>query len=122
MLSATPSALADEDAFAAESQRTHFIADGDTLSSLARRYLGDPSRAAELFVWNRDVLSHPELLPIGVELRVEGPEAAGRTQPGMIPVDASEQHGAAAPRARLLSPQPAAPRAPGFAAAFPGPR
>ncbi len=52
------------------SAHTHTVVDGDTLASLAERYLGSCSRAGELFQANRDVLSDPELLPIGVELKL----------------------------------------------------
>ena len=51
-------------------ERTHKIVDGDSLASLAERYLGSANRAAEIFACNRDVLSDPELLPIGVRLRI----------------------------------------------------
>jgi nucleoid-associated protein YgaU len=50
--------------------RMHRIVDGDTLSALAERYLGSPSRATDIFRANRDVLSEPELLPIGGELKI----------------------------------------------------
>ena len=50
--------------------RTHKIVDGDTLPALAQLYLGSASRAREIFDANRDVLSDPELLPIGVELKI----------------------------------------------------
>ncbi|MGA2618710.1 MAG: hypothetical protein ABSF26_13940 [Thermoguttaceae bacterium] len=50
--------------------RTHRIADGDSLVTLAERYLGSPDRALEIFEANRDVLSHPQLLPIGTELKI----------------------------------------------------
>lgn len=49
---------------------THRIADGDTLSGLAERYLGSSQRFAEIFDANRDHLASPDLLPIGVELRI----------------------------------------------------
>ena len=52
------------------SNRTHKIADGDTLASLAERYLGTPRRAGEIYETNRDVLFDPQLLPIGVELKI----------------------------------------------------
>lgn len=48
--------------------RHHIIHDGDTLASLAQRYLGSADRADEIFQANRDVLTAPELLPIGVEI------------------------------------------------------
>jgi nucleoid-associated protein YgaU len=48
----------------------HVVANGDTLEKLAKRYLNDAGRALEIFDLNRDQLSNPHLLPIGVELRV----------------------------------------------------
>jgi nucleoid-associated protein YgaU len=53
-----------------QSVRVHKIADGDTLASLATRYLGDAARADEIYRANRDVLSRPDLLPIGVTLKI----------------------------------------------------
>lgn len=50
--------------------QTHKIVDGDTLTGLAERYLGSGARFLELFEANRDVLSTPELLPIGRVLRI----------------------------------------------------
>jgi nucleoid-associated protein YgaU len=49
---------------------THRIVDGDTLTTLAERYLGSASRAGEIFAANRDVLFDPKLLPIGIELKI----------------------------------------------------
>ena len=51
----------------------HRIVDGDTLASLAARYLGDAQRADELFEANRGVLEHPDLLPIGELLAIPPP-------------------------------------------------
>jgi nucleoid-associated protein YgaU len=48
----------------------HIIHEGDSLARLAGRYLGDESRALELFDLNRDVLDNPHVLPLGVELRI----------------------------------------------------
>lgn len=53
-----------------QSPRTHRIVDGDTLPGLAQRYLGSMGRGQEIFEINRDVLHDPELLPIGVELKL----------------------------------------------------
>jgi nucleoid-associated protein YgaU len=50
--------------------RIHKIIDGDALSDLAARYLGGADRAMDLFDANRDVLRDPNLLPIGVELKL----------------------------------------------------
>jgi nucleoid-associated protein YgaU len=51
----------------------HRIADGDTLSSLALRYLGSSKRFSVIFEANRDRLQSPDLLPIGTELRIPVP-------------------------------------------------
>ncbi len=50
--------------------RTHIVSDGDSLERLASRYLSDPRRGNEIYELNRDVLSSPDMLPIGVELRI----------------------------------------------------
>lgn len=50
--------------------RVHVVHQGDSLDRLAARYLGDESRAIEIFDLNRDVLENPHLLPIGAELRL----------------------------------------------------
>jgi nucleoid-associated protein YgaU len=61
-----------------EKFRIHVVHEGDRLDRLAKRYLGDESRALELFDLNREVLDNPHLLPIGAELRVP----AGRPPAG----------------------------------------
>jgi nucleoid-associated protein YgaU len=48
----------------------HKIRDGDTLTSLARRYLGDGGRFQEIFAANRQRLPNADVLPIGVEIEV----------------------------------------------------
>ena len=50
--------------------RVHRIADGDTLESLAQRYLGASRRWKVIFNANADVLSDPQLLPIGTEIEI----------------------------------------------------
>lgn len=50
--------------------RIHRIVDGDTLASLAERYLGSADRQREIYEANRDVLSDPNALPIGLELKI----------------------------------------------------
>jgi nucleoid-associated protein YgaU len=52
----------------------HTIRDGDTLHSLAQKYLGDAGQADLLYRLNRDLLPSPEMLPIGARLRI--PRAA----------------------------------------------
>ncbi len=49
---------------------THKVTDGDTLTELAKRYLGNAGRWSELYDYNRNVLTNPDLLPIGAELRI----------------------------------------------------
>jgi nucleoid-associated protein YgaU len=51
-------------------EKTHRIADGDTLPKLAERYLGRADRSIELFEYNRDVLRTQDVLPIGADLRI----------------------------------------------------
>lgn len=48
----------------------HKVKDGDTLSGLARRYLGRGDRFVEIYEANRDRLPSPDLLPIGIELMI----------------------------------------------------
>ena len=60
---------------------THKIIDGDSLASLAERYLGSASRAMEIYEANRDVLAHPEILPIGAELKIPRADQAFRSEP-----------------------------------------
>jgi nucleoid-associated protein YgaU len=62
-----------------QATHTHKIVDGDTLPALAERYLGAASRAREIFDANRDLLLDPELLPIGVELKI--PPRGNRPEP-----------------------------------------
>ena len=56
--------------------RRHEIVDGDTLAELARRYLGSSDRWIEIYQANRQTLSDPELLPIGLELVIPGDSPA----------------------------------------------
>ncbi len=73
-------------------ERTHTVVDGDTLTALAERYLGSPERALEIYNANRLSLPSPDVLPIGVELRIP-PRVQGATatagansQPALAPV------------------------------------
>jgi nucleoid-associated protein YgaU len=50
--------------------RIHKIVDGDTLAGLAEYYLGSANRQREIYEMNRQTLSSPAALPIGVELRI----------------------------------------------------
>ena len=42
---------------------------GDTLQSLAKRFLGDESRKLEIYQLNRDILASPDKLPVGKVVR-----------------------------------------------------
>ena len=62
----------------------HQIRDGDTLTRLAQQYLGASERYLEIFDLNRDILSTPDLLPIGMMLRIPPLE------PKRVPAPANE--------------------------------
>jgi len=50
--------------------RRHKVADGDTLTGLAVKYLGSADRYREIYDLNREMLANPDLLPIGSELKI----------------------------------------------------
>lgn len=52
--------------------RLHRIVDGDTLESLAEKYLGDAERWREILDQNKSLLTSRDLLPIGDNLRIQG--------------------------------------------------
>lgn len=63
----------------------HIVTDGDTLPAIAERYLGDASRAQELFELNSDRLEHPDVLPIGMVLRApKGRPSHASTPPAAV--------------------------------------
>jgi nucleoid-associated protein YgaU len=64
--------------------RRHTIHDGDTLESLAVRYLGDADRATDILEANRQVLSDPEILPIGVQIVIPRGELPPSGQDGGV--------------------------------------
>jgi nucleoid-associated protein YgaU len=57
-------------AVASSPYRVHTIVNGDTLSRIARRYLGSADRYMEIFALNRGVLRDPEALPIGEQIKL----------------------------------------------------
>ncbi len=105
---------------AGNSSRTHIVVDGDSLSRLAERYLDDAALGDEIYRLNRDVLADPELLPIGVELRIPDKRMADATvglpamrnldpprpqvSSGMVPVEWSPRTFDRTPQVELLSP------------------
>ncbi len=50
--------------------RVHRLKDGDTLANLAQRYLKDSRYAELLLKLNQDLITQPEILPLGVEIRI----------------------------------------------------
>jgi nucleoid-associated protein YgaU len=50
--------------------RKHRIVDGDSLPLLALRYLGDRSRVDEICQLNRNIITDPNLLPVGREILI----------------------------------------------------
>lgn len=59
--------------------RQHKIVDGDSLTTLAAKYLGTTARAREIFDLNRDILPTPETLPVGANLRLPGEQTPAPT-------------------------------------------
>ncbi|QDV80102.1 LysM peptidoglycan-binding domain-containing protein [Botrimarina mediterranea] len=70
-------------AAASESFVQHIVTDGDTLASIADRYLGDSARSQELFELNRDRLQHPDVLPIGMVLKAPKDRPARAAAPAV---------------------------------------
>lgn len=48
----------------------HTVASGDSLSKLAKIYLGDANRYMEIFNANKDTLSNPDLIKVGQRLTI----------------------------------------------------
>lgn len=86
--------------------RTHRVADGDTLSKLAQRYLGAGARYLEIFEFNRGTLQTPNVLPIGATLRIP-PRGAS---PAAIQAESAT---GAMPNGSADAPKPLAPIQPG---------
>jgi nucleoid-associated protein YgaU len=64
---------------------TYRVRDGDDLAGIAARMYGHPTAATALWAANRDLISDPNLLPIGAELRLPPPweiDIAGATTGG----------------------------------------
>ncbi len=53
----------------------YVIRDGDTLASIAEKFLGDSRFSNQIFAQNRQVIFNPSLLPIGQEINVIRPAA-----------------------------------------------
>jgi LysM repeat protein len=48
----------------------HTVVSGDTLSKLAKQYLGDAGRYMEIFNANKDTLSTPDMIKVGQKLNI----------------------------------------------------
>jgi LysM repeat protein len=55
---------------AAGAQTMHKVRSGDTLSKLAKKYLGDPMRYPEIFKANQPMLTDPDKIMVGQVLRI----------------------------------------------------
>ena len=55
---------------APDGTRVVVVARGDSLSTLAARYLGDGDRWPEIYARNRDVITNPDLIHVGWRLRI----------------------------------------------------
>jgi nucleoid-associated protein YgaU len=51
----------------------HTVASGETLSKLAKEYLGDSKRYMEIFTLNADSLKNPDLIKVGQKLKIPAP-------------------------------------------------
>lgn len=60
-------------------QTTHVIAAGDTLSTIAQKYLGSQAKYHEIYAANRDVLPDPDSLPLGKTLVIPLPGSSATT-------------------------------------------
>lgn len=58
-------------------ERTVVVRSGDTLGKLAARELGDAGKWADIWAWNRDQITNPNRIQVGMELRLTagGPSA-----------------------------------------------
>lgn len=61
------------------------LRDGDTLERIAERLLGNGQRAGEIFELNRGLLTRPDLLPVGVTIRLPPRENSDDLEPVRSP-------------------------------------
>lgn len=62
---------------------TYRVKDGDDLGTIAGRFYGHPAAAQAIWAANRETIPHPDLLPIGAELRLPPPWAVGSPRTGL---------------------------------------
>lgn len=92
---------------------TYAVRDGDDLTSLAIRFYGHPAGAAAIVAANRDRIADPDILPIGVQLRLPPPWtiSAGRTAEESLAIEPGpgiDRSPSAQPAAFAPQPLPAA--------------
>ncbi|MCA9248080.1 MAG: LysM peptidoglycan-binding domain-containing protein [Planctomycetales bacterium] len=85
--------------------RNHRVNDGDTLETIARRYLGDATRWGEIFEANRTRLADPFQLPIGATLTIP-PRENEQVEWPSIQADRSPQMSIMAPIPRRAGGSP----------------
>jgi nucleoid-associated protein YgaU len=54
----------------ATAETIHEVVKGDTLSALAKRYLGSANRYMDIFNANKDQLNNPDMIKVGQKLRI----------------------------------------------------
>ncbi|MBI2478001.1 MAG: tail protein X, partial [Planctomycetia bacterium] len=77
---AVPLTIRDEPA------RVHRIADGDTLETIAERYLGDRREWRSIFSHNHEILTDPAILPIGQEIRIPASATSPHDDDRLVPI------------------------------------
>lgn len=55
---------------------TYTIQNGDTLTGIAKHFLGQANLADWIYTQNRELIPKPELLPIGAEIQIPAPPTA----------------------------------------------
>jgi nucleoid-associated protein YgaU len=68
---------------------TYRIQAGDTLTELARKFLGSTRRFPEIYDLNRDRMRSPDDLVVGNTIRIPARRAAANTGPTSVPTDAN---------------------------------
>jgi nucleoid-associated protein YgaU len=63
-------AMSRDEATAKPEARTHTVVKGDTLSKIARHYYGDAAKWKAIHEANRDLVTNPDLIQIGWELKI----------------------------------------------------
>jgi hypothetical protein len=90
---------------------SHTVGAGETLGSIARTYYGSAGEWRRIFDANRDRVSDPDRLPVGLTLRIpgtEGPREPARVTEVRVP--SQEVPGDPRDRRALLERRPFAPR------------